>query len=191
LIKGAGHITGMRRTEMRLNQLTDVNIVHLRPVYFFTNLFANIEPIASMGIMGGNFSLPAKQFPLAHPTDVAAVAADALMRRNFFGQSFRYIASDECGTDEIAAALGMAIGKPDLRWVQFTDEQLSQALMRAGFSKETIPEFVEGFGAFNGGKLFEDYWMNHPKTLGPTKLDEFAKSFAIVYNLKQETLKEA
>src|SRR5262245_32710818 len=33
---GAGHITGMHRTEAILNQLENVNIRHLRPVFFLT-----------------------------------------------------------------------------------------------------------------------------------------------------------
>jgi len=191
LLKGAGHITGMQKAEAVLNQLENVNVLHLRPVYFLTNLFGQIELIKSMGIMGANFSVSAKRFPVVHPHDIAAVAADELLTLDFPRHSVRYIASDETGTDEIASVLGKAIGKPDLKWTRFTDEQFSQGLLQAGFSKEIIPEFVEGFNALNSGKLFEDYWLHRPEELGVTTLADFAKLFESVYNSKQKILNEA
>jgi len=36
--------------------------------------------------------------------------------------------------------------------------------------------------AFNKGIATEDYWKYHPEKLGKVKLEDFAKTFAAVYN---------
>jgi len=179
LEKGAGHISGMNRVEQILNGLSGVNIKHLRPVFFYTNLFAQFELIKNVGAMGGNFSL--EKFAMVDPADVAAVAAKHLHELDFSGHSVCYIASEEISTDEIATVIGDAIGRPGMRWIKFTDEQALEGFIQAGFPKETASQFVQGFKAMHEGKIFEDYWK-HPPQLQKTKLKDFAKVFAAVWH---------
>ena len=176
---GAGHITGTNRVEHVLNGLANVNIKHLRPVFFYTNLFAQLGVIRNLGVMGGNFSV--ERFAVVHPADVAEVAAKHLIDTDFSGHTVRYVASDEISTDEIATVIGDAIGRPGLRWVKFTDEQALEGFIQGGFPKETAIEFVQGFKAMHEGKIFEDYWKHRPP-LGRTKLKDFVKTFAAVWN---------
>src|SRR6476620_6210459 len=90
---GAGPVSGLHRVEQALNKLTDVNIVHLRPAYFYQNLMVNIGMVKHAGIIGGNFG--DDKLPLIHPGDIAAVAAEILQNLNFKGQTIRYIVGDE------------------------------------------------------------------------------------------------
>jgi len=179
LERGAGHITGMNRVEQVLNSLTSVNIKHLRPVFFYTNLFAQLGLIRNIGVMGANFSL--EKFAMVDPTDIAAVAAQHLNELDFTGHSVRYIAGEEIRTDEIAAVIGDAIERPGLKWVKFTDEQALEGFIQGGFPKETANEFVQGFKAMHEGTIFEDYWK-HPPQLEKTKLKDFAKTFAAAWH---------
>ena len=180
LSEGAGHITGMNRIEQHLNSLENVSVKHLRPSYFYTNFFMQMDMIGSLGIMGSNFAIDANKFPLVDPSDIAAVAANALTQLNFTGHSVRYIASDERGTEEIASLLGKAIGNPGLKWIKFPDEQAFEGMIRAGIPERMAKEFTEGFKAFNEGKITEDYWKHRP-LLGKIKLEEFANTFGSVY----------
>ena len=77
---GVGPVSGLYRVEKALNALTDVNIKHLRPPYFYNNLLANVGMIKGMGIIGANFSVAEGQFPIVAPVDIAAVAAEAVSR---------------------------------------------------------------------------------------------------------------
>lgn len=181
LAQGAGPASGLHRTEQALNTLHDVHVRHLRPAYFYTNLFATIDLIKNMGIIGNNFSKAANRFPVVDPGDVAAAAAEELLSWQFTGHSVRYIASDETGTDAIAAAIGNAIGMPQLRWVKFADELVYQQLLHAGFSPELASVFVELGTAIDGEKMWEDYWKHHPLHFGKIKLNDFANKFASVY----------
>ena len=180
--EGCGPVSGLFRAEKALSALTDVNILHLRPGYFYPNLFANLGLIKGMGIMGSNFSATERKFVIVDPTDIAAVAAKALTELSFTGHSIQYIASDEVSSQQIASAIGQAIGKPELTWVEFTDEQALGGMLQAGLPEEVAKNYVEMGGALRSGKMSEDYWKHRPASLGKVKLADFAKVFAAVYN---------
>jgi uncharacterized protein YbjT (DUF2867 family) len=186
LSEGAGPVSGLYRTERVLNELEEVHILHLRPVYFYTNFFAAIEMVKSMGVMGDNFSLPPNKFPMAHPADVAMVAAVALQNLDFRHHSVRYVASDERGTDEIAAVLGNAIGKPKLKWVKFSDEQVLQALLRAGIPKHLAAAFTELGKAIDRQDMFTDYWKCRTGIAGKSRLEDFAKEWSTAFLVDKE-----
>ena len=59
---------------------------------------------------------------------------------------------------QIASAIGQAIGKPELAWVEFTDEQALGGMLQAGLPEEVAKNYVEMGGALRSGKMSEDYW---------------------------------
>jgi uncharacterized protein YbjT (DUF2867 family) len=178
---GVGPVSGLYRAEQALNALEGVNIVHLRPAYFFANLLSNIGMIRQMNIIGGNTgSANAKQV-LVDTADVSLIAGDILDRLDFTGHSIRYIAGEEPSNGTIARILGDAIGKPELPWVEFTDEQSLQGMIAAGLSEEVARNYTEMAAAIRNGNMNEDYWKHRPAALGKTTLTDFAKSFAVVY----------
>ncbi|HSZ71734.1 MAG TPA: NAD(P)H-binding protein [Cytophagaceae bacterium] len=177
--EGCGPVSGIYRVEQALNKLEGVDILHLRPGNFYTNLYANIGMIKGASIIGGNYGNNTK-IVLVHPTDIAAVAAEELTRLSFKGKSFRYIASDERSTTDLAKVLGAAIGKADLPWIDFKDEDSLSGIIGAGLPEEIAKNYVEMGQAIRNGKMFEDY-HKHPVALSKTKLEDFAKEFAAVY----------
>ena len=179
---GVGPVSCLHLAEEALNTLTDVNIKHLRPAYFYQNLFSNIGLIKNAGIIGSNFNVTDNKFGLVDPSDIAAVVIEALLQLNFTGHSVHYVVSDEVSTNAIANEIGRAIGKPDLAWISFTNEQAFDGMKQAGLSEEVAKNYVEMGEAVNTGIMYEDYWKNHPSTLGKTKLADFAKVFAAAYS---------
>lgn len=178
---GAGPVSGLYRVEQALNELKNINIKHLRPVYFYTNFLGNTGMVKTMNIIGGNFGGAEFKMLLTHPDDIAEIAFDELSKLDFSGQSVRYIGSDERSTDEIAKIIGSAIGKPQLPWVTFTDQQAFDGMLQMGFPEDVAKNYAEMGRAMHDGSLFEDYWKHHPGKLGETKLEDFAKTFAAVY----------
>lgn len=181
LTEGCGPVSGLHRAEQALNTLSAVHILHLRPAYFYQNLFANIGLIKTMGIIGANFHTATGKFPIVDPSDIAAVAAEALLNLNFNGHNTRYIASDEVSSDKIATVLGAAIGKSDLAWVTFTDKQALEGMLQAGLPEEVAKNYVEMNHALHTGAMAEDYFKNRP-VLGKVKLEDFAKTFALSFH---------
>lgn len=182
LTKGAGTVSALHHVEGELNNLQDVNIKHLRPAYFYSNLMMYISMIRDAGIIGSNYSNPGKRFPMSDTSDVAAVAAEELTSLDFRGHSIRYLASDEADTDEIAGLIGNAIGRPGLKWLTFSNEQLMHGLLQAGLSQEIARNYIELGNAMDSGEVFEEYRKKRPCRFGAVKLYDFMKVFATVYN---------
>jgi len=178
LPEGAGPISGLYIVENAMNKL-DANVLHLRPAYFYYNFLSQASMIKHMNVMGGNFGGENKII-MADPGDIAEVAAEALLRLDFKGKEVRYIASDERTVGEIATVLGSAIGKPDLKWMVFTDEQAVGGMIQAGLPEEIASNYGEMGHAMNTGEAFSDYWHHRPQ-LRKRKLEDFAREFAEVY----------
>lgn len=178
---GVGPVSGLYKGEQALNALQGVNVQHLRAGYFYDNLLSNIGLIRSMNIMGSNFGGDDSKLILADTADIAEAAIDELMGLKFKGSSVRYVASDEPDTGDIARLIGKAIGKPDLSWVKFSDKEAFEGMIQAGLPKTVTENYVEMGAAIDSGIMFTDYFKNRPK-LGKTKLEDFAKKFAQIYN---------
>jgi uncharacterized protein YbjT (DUF2867 family) len=179
----AGAISGLGLAEAVLNRLEGVNVLHLRAGYFYTNLLLSIDLIKNSGVMGNMFTIPAGTFTLVDTDDIALAAADALTKLDFKGHSYKYVVSDESGTDEIASLIGKEIGKPDLKWVRFPPADFKKVLLDFGFAEGAANDYVEMFTTLDTGLLFEDYVKVKPK-LYKTTIESFAKKFAAAYRAK-------
>ena len=179
LAEGTGFILGSHDIEQALNALHDVAVTHLRPGYFYYNLNNYLGLIKNQGIIGANYGGEDK-LVLVHPTDIAAVAAEELARPTA-GPSVRYVASDERTPNEVAHVLGAALGKPELKWVTFTDEQVQQSLEKRGVPAHIAALSVDLGDSIHSGKLGEDYELHKPAKMGQIKLEDFAREFAEAY----------
>ncbi len=179
--KGSGPVDGLADFEhLFTKELSDTDVVFLRPSYFFYNLFQQAGMIKGMNIMGGNFSFSNEKLVLTHTSDIVDVAFDILNSLSFTGKTVRYIASDERTTEEIRKVLATAVGKPETPWIQFTDEQAMAGLLQAGLQKALAKDYTDMGIALREGKMQEDYWKNRP-SLGRIKLEDFVKEFEVVY----------
>ncbi len=178
MAEGNGLLAFHYNVETILKQLPeDVAIKFIRPVGFYTNMFAFIEPIKKYGAITANYGGDVKS-PWVSPLDIAAVIAEE-MKKPFEGRTVRYIASDEVSPNEIAQILGEAIGR-DVKWQQIPDEQFLNGLVGAGMNPKTAAGYVEMTAAYEKG-LYDDYFAHHP-VLGKVKVKDFAKQFAAAYN---------
>lgn len=179
---GVGPVNGLYLAEQELNKLDDVNILYLRPGYFYTNLYANIPMVKGMNIIGNNSGDGENHIIMSHPVDIAAAAADALEKLGFQGHQIQYLVSDERKQGDVASVLGQSIGKPELPWVSFTDEQSLGGMIGAGLPEIMAKKYVEMGVAMRTGKMFEDYAKTPSKIHGRIKLEDFAKEFASAFN---------
>ena len=179
---GAGPIDGAAYLEEQSASLKDTNILILRPSFFYYNLFAQIGLIKNAGIIGS--AQPADfKMVLVHPQDIAAAAAKYLLPLSYTGTVIEYIASDDTRSwTEITEVLGAAIGRENLPYVEFTDEQSYGGMVGAGLNPVMAERLVAMNKAAREGKVQEDYWKNRPADLGKIKLEDFAKEFAGAYN---------
>ncbi len=179
--EGCGPVSGLYFVEQALNALEGVNVKHLRPGFFYYNFMANIGMIKNMGIIGGNYGENAR-LVIANPSDIADAAAEELLSLSFSGKSIRYVASDEKTTDEIAGILGHAIGKPDLKWVNFSDADTLGGMLQSGAPTNVAENYAEMGAAMRSGEMAKEYLASGPVAFGKTPFEAFAPVFAAAYS---------
>jgi uncharacterized protein YbjT (DUF2867 family) len=179
LDQGTGFILGSHNVENILNELTDVAVTHLRAGYIYYNLYNYIEMIKTADIIGANYGGD-DQIVMVDPKDIAAAAAEEL-QKSADVKKVRYVASDDRTPNEVAQVLGSAIGKPDLKWITFTDEQVQEKMEKKGMPPHIAAKSVELGASIHSGALREDYDMHPPTLMGKVKLEEFAKEFAAAF----------
>jgi uncharacterized protein YbjT (DUF2867 family) len=181
--KGPGLLRFHYNVENILRELpSDVSIKFMRPVGFYYVMLQFIPMIKQQGAIfssdGGD-----RKTPWVSPLDIAAVIAEEI-ELPFEGRPIRYIASDEVSPNDIARIFGEAIGKPDLQWIQISDEQMMDGLIAAGMTPRTAEGYVAMNVGVRDGSLCDDFYAHKP-VLGKVKLTDFAKDFAAAYAQNQ------
>ncbi|MDY0988506.1 NAD(P)H-binding protein [Flavobacterium sp. CFBP9031] len=172
---GNGPIAGLYNIE-KIYEKLDVSITFLRAGYFYFNFFNDIPMIKGAGIMGANFPA-SNSIPLVHPEDIAAAAAEELQKTQE-GKNIRYIISDVKTPSEIVKAFGSAIDKPELPWIEFTDEQYFGGMTQAGVPEEMAGLYTEMGTGLRNETIAADFLNNDGNATGKIKLEDFAKEFA-------------
>ena len=175
---GTGPVDAIHDFELMLNKISGLNVIHLRPGFFYYNFLNLIGLVKNAGIIGANYGADDHKLPLVHTTDIAAVALEELLKLDFKNNTVRHITSDIVTGKEVAAALGKAINK-EIPWVVFTDDEQRQGLVQGGVP----PTHVEGYTAMGAavrkGVMQELALKEKPD--GKVKLADFAKEFAAAY----------
>lgn len=179
LKENSGIIQRYNEIEAVLNQLSDVSITFMRPTSFYYNLLAYIPAIKNQGFISANYGADST-IPWVSPNDIAEAIAEEITTPAE-GKKVRYVASEELNGHETARILGNAIGKPDLEWKFISDEEVLNGLISVGMQPKIAAGLVEMYAALHNDTLGEDYYKNRP-VLGKTKLADYAKEFASIYN---------
>jgi len=176
LDKGTGVVLGVHDVEGLLDELTGVRITHLRPGYFYYNLYNYIGQIKGLGLITDNFGGEDK-LVLVSPVDIAAAAAEE-MEASGTVQHIRYIASDEGTASSVARALGDAIGKPGLKWEVCSYAERLEGLQKFGVPPAFAESLVEMNASVHTGALYRQYISLGLPPTGKVKLSDFLTEFA-------------
>lgn len=179
LPSGTGFITGSYKAEQILNAIPGISLTHIRPTYFYYNLFGFIPMIKSAGFIGSLYGEEDK-LAMVSPKDIASAIAEEITQPDSTSK-VRYVTSDDRTCNEVATVLGEAIGMPDLKWRILQEEQVMQALLVNGIPANAAMNLIELGKATHNGLLREDFERNKPEA-GKVALEDFAIEFAAAYN---------
>jgi uncharacterized protein YbjT (DUF2867 family) len=150
---GTGPVAGLHRLEETLNEIPDLNVLHLRAAYFMENTLAQVSIIQGMGLTAGPLRADLK-LPMIATHDIGTAAAEALLKLDFGGKQTRELLGQrDISMTEVATIMGNAIGKPDLKYIQLPDEQVRPALVRLGLSSSAADMILELAAALNSGHI--------------------------------------
>ena len=151
--QGTGPVVGLYKLEQKLNQIDGANVLFLRAVSFMENTLPQAAVISTMGFVGGPIRSDLK-LPMIATRDIGAVAAEALLRLDFRGKQTQELQGQRDITyNEVAAIIGKAIGKPDLKYRQPPDEQMRPALVQSGMSEPFANLLLEMSTSLNSGYM--------------------------------------
>lgn len=169
--EGNGIMGGTGEQEVRLNQLKDVNVLHIRSAYFMDNFLRTIGLVKSKGINGtaadGDHAIP-----MVATQDVAKIAAAHLSNLDFTDKSVHAVMGPKDYTyREFNNIIGNAIGNPELPYVQIPADQAKQVFLGNGFSEDFVDNLIGMAVAIKDG-IF-NYQKRDVSTTSPTTAEEF------------------
>lgn len=180
LTEGTGVIVGLHAQEERLKEIPNVNVLFLRPVSFFENVFERLPLIKQAGINGDSIA-PDLAIPLVATRDIADAAVRALRARDWTGIAVRELLGPrEYTMVEITRMIGERIGRPDLGYVPFPDDEMAGALVQAGLSASFARLYTEMTRAFHTGIIQGRHGRTRDNTT-PTQFEDFAEELAQAY----------
>jgi uncharacterized protein YbjT (DUF2867 family) len=175
LPSGTGPIVGLHQIETRLSTLTGLNLLVLRPGYFYENHFGTLGLIKHQGINGGAAPADAASVTIA-AADIGVAAADRLRARAFSGVSVEELFGPrDLSPREVTHIIGEAIGKPDLPYAQFPPEDFVNGFVALGFPKPLAELFLEMYLALGSG-FIHPHTARTPANTGTTTFEAFAKT---------------
>jgi uncharacterized protein YbjT (DUF2867 family) len=179
LPQGTGPIEALHAQEQRLQAIRGIDLLHLRPGSFMENLLPAAAAVAAAGLLPG-MEAPDAPMPMVATRDVAAVVARELATPRHRGALLLH-APRHVTMREAAAALGAAIGKPGLRYVQSAAAEGKAVLRAHGFSAsaadqlEALARWLSTSSLASAGAA--------PVALQPTTIEAFAREeFAPAYS---------
>jgi uncharacterized protein YbjT (DUF2867 family) len=180
LKSGAGVVQGLQKMEELFNTLDGLNVMYLRAGYFLENGLGMAPMVKMLGILGSPLKADLK-IPMVATRDIAAVALKHLLNLDFTGKNHVYVLGARDYTyEEIAAIFGKAIGRPELKYMQFPYEDAKKAMMMMGMGESLAGRMVEFTKAMNEGLVSSDYVRTAENTT-PTTAEEFANVFCEVF----------
>lgn len=178
LTESTGPILGLRRQEKRLDSLTFIkDLIHLRAGYFMENLTGAVPSIFGKG----EISFPmdgSRPIPMVATRDIGWKAADFLERTDEMGRIyFDFMGPHALTFNEATTILGNTLDRPDLRYVQCSEEEMRAFLLNNNMGTKSVEGLLEMFRVFNEGRIHPTQEMTREHH-GMTSFEEFAHMFA-------------
>ena len=185
--EGTGPVTGLHSSEQKLNAIGGLNVLHLRAAYYMENNLAAISMIQGMGIFG-HALLPDLKLPMMGTRDVGDYAAQRFLDLDFSGKQTRELLGErDLSMAGATTIIARGIGKPDLRYEQFSYDQMQQVLEQMGMPLKKAAVYIEMFKAINAGVLAAQEPRSRENTT-PTSFEKFVRDvFAPAYHGKAVT----
>jgi uncharacterized protein YbjT (DUF2867 family) len=176
-----GPIVGLHNLEKKLDAISLLNVLHLRPGHFMENLFMAAGPIRTLGVFPGSrrSDLP---LPWIATKDIGEYAAKRLADRDFSSSSTQELLGPrDMSMKEAARIVGRAIGKPGLGYMQLPFATFESALVQLGLPKSSAALLIEIGMAENAG-LLTPQELRSARNSTPTTVEWFATEvFAPAY----------
>ena len=171
---GTGPVAGLHELEGKLNTISGLNVVHVRPGYFMENTLGQARAIRAMGKMAGPIDGDLKM-PFIATQDIANAAADLLLKLDFTGKQTRELLGQrDLSYNEVAQIIGKAIEKPELQYAEFPADKVKPVFIQLGMSANIADLILEMSAALNSGHM-RALETRSAKNTTPTSFETFVQ----------------
>ena len=175
---GTGPIEGLHAQERRLDAISGIDLLHLRAGSFMENFLPAAAAVAATGVLPG-MEVPDASIPMVGVSDIVAFAARELTAPQHRGVVLLH-AQRHVTPREAAAAIGAAIGRPGLEYVQSAPAQAKAALRAQGLSANAVDQ-LEALARWLSTSPLASTAVA-PVVVQPTTIETFARErFAAVF----------
>jgi uncharacterized protein YbjT (DUF2867 family) len=172
--EGTGPIAGLHYLEQTLNDISKLNVLHLRAAYFMENQLAQVAAIKTARVTADMLKADVAISMIA-TRDIASVAANALLDLSFSGHTVQELLGERDLTmNEVTAIIGSAIERPDLTYMKVPEDQWRAGLVQHGLSEDVANLIVELGNALNSG-LIRSVEGRTAKNTTPTSFQTFVQ----------------
>ena len=171
---GTGPIGGLHRAELKLKAVDKMNVLHLRPAYFFENHLAGVSMIQMMGLYGGALRADL-QIPMIATRDIGMYAAERLLKLDFSGKQTRELLGERnLSMNEVVSVIAKSLNNSQLRYAQFPYDQVQQVLVQMGTPAKTSAYLIEMFQGLNDG-IVAGVEPRTEENTTPTSIETFVR----------------
>jgi len=174
---GTGPVVGLHNLEQKLNQISGANVLNLRAGYFMENTLPQVNAIRQMNSVATPLR-PDLKLPMIATRDIGAAATDALLHPFPGKQTRELLGQRDLTYTEVAATIGKAIAKPDLKYVQAPDDQFRGVLIQMGMSEQFAKQLLEMIGSLNSGYM-RALEPRTPQNSTPTNYETFVAEYFV------------
>ncbi|TCK19875.1 NAD(P)H-binding protein [Pseudonocardia endophytica] len=151
-LEATGYLGTLHDQEGRLRTL-DAAVTLLRPGMFLESFLFAVDAMRGHGVHADSID-PQVSLPMVATRDVGDVAAEELRRTGPQGVVVREVlGAADVTVPDVVAALGPALGLPDLTYVRVPDEEMVGVLREAGMPADGARLHVAMNRAFNEGRV--------------------------------------
>ena len=175
-----GPIKGLYKQEQRLNAISNVDVLHLRPSSFMQNFFWSVPVIQHHGIISSSVKSDLPMW-MVSTNDIGKKAASLLADLSFTGKSvFEFVGPRELTQAQATEILGKSIGQHGLKYIQSSYEDEIKALVGAGMKSGFVQLMVEMRQGMNEGLIAPTQSLSSEHK-GSISFETFAQEFSEVY----------
>jgi len=173
-VKGeTGHFEGFHRLDETLNELTKIDLVHLRAGWFMENMLFFSGGIARYGGIGWSVD-PSVKLSWVATHDIADLAAKELTHPTGEHRGIRELGSEDRTMPEVAALVSREIGRPvEYRFVDRTRREVEAEFLARSGTRERWLYDTQTIDALNDGRVRLHDGDRRPPL--PTKLEAFLR----------------
>ncbi|KRB82354.1 nucleoside-diphosphate sugar epimerase [Sphingomonas sp. Root710] len=170
-----GHSECFYILEQKLNELNNIDLVHVRAAWFMENTAAWTQSVAKYGRMAW-FYKPDLKMPWVATNDIADLAAVELTQPTGEHRVIREAGSEDLTMDELAAMIGREIGRPvEYRCIDRSRKDIETEFLKRFGTAERWLDDNQSADAFNNGVVHFHSDGPPVRPLLPTKMEDFIR----------------